>query len=99
MMDTMADMPGMEGMHHEMMPGMLTAAELKQLDKARGAAVDKLFLQYMIRHHQGALTMVEQTLAAPGAAQDDAVYKFMSDVSADQTTEIDRMTEMLDNMK
>jgi uncharacterized protein (DUF305 family) len=94
-----AGMPGMEGMHHEMMPGMLTADELQQLDRARGAEFDRLFLADMIRHHQGALTMVDQLLAAPGAANDDAVYKFVSDVSADQSTEIDRMTSMLENMK
>lgn len=81
--------------HAAMMPGMLTAAELAQLQRARGAAFDRLFLTLMIKHHAGALTMVDQLLAAPGAAQDDDVYKFVSDVNADQDTEIARMRLML----
>jgi uncharacterized protein (DUF305 family) len=88
-------MPGMEGMHHEMMPGMLTAAQLTQLDSARGAEFDRLFLTFMIQHHRGALTMVDQLFGSPGAGNDDAIFKFASDVSADQTTEIDRMNLML----
>jgi len=91
-------MPGMEGMHHAMMPGMLTAEQLQQLDAARGPAFDRLFLTFMIQHHRGALTMVDQLFGSTGAAQDDVVFKFASDVSADQTTEIDRMTTMLDAM-
>ncbi len=82
--------------HHAMMPGMLTAEELAQLDKARGTAFDRLFLTFMIKHHDGALTMVEQLLASPGAAQDDDVYKFAADVNVDQITEIERMTQMLE---
>jgi uncharacterized protein (DUF305 family) len=85
-------MPGMEHMH---MPGMLTAAQLIQLDQSRGREFDQLFLLYMIGHHQGALTMVKQLLATPGAARDDNVFKFISDMNADQTTEIKRMSGML----
>lgn len=93
-------MPGMDhsmpGMNHgAMMPGMLTAAQLKQLDAAAGVEFDRLFLTFMIRHHQGAITMVDELFAAPGAGQDDNVFKFASDVQADQNTEIDRMTSML----
>jgi uncharacterized protein (DUF305 family) len=84
-------MPGMD--HY--MPGMLTPAELARLDAARGPAFDRLFLEFMIRHHQGALTMVEQLLATPGAAQDGVVFRFAADVNADQTAEIDRMRPML----
>jgi uncharacterized protein (DUF305 family) len=84
--------------HAAMMPGMLTAAELAQLQGARGTAFDRLFLTLMIRHHAGALTMVEQLLASPGAAQDDEVYKFVSDVNADQDTEIARMRLMLESL-
>jgi uncharacterized protein (DUF305 family) len=86
----------MDGVEHDMlMPGMLNAEELAQLDKARGTAFDRLFLQFMIRHHEGALSMVEKLLGSPGAAQDEIVYKFASDVFADQSTEIDRMQKML----
>jgi uncharacterized protein (DUF305 family) len=40
--------------------------------------------------------MVAQLLAAPGAAQDGPIFRFAADVNADQTTEIDRMSRMLD---
>src|SRR5262249_27018071 len=53
-----------------LMPGMLTPAQMAQLDSARGAEFDRLFLTFMIQHHQGAITMVQQLLAVPGAAQD-----------------------------
>ena len=86
----------MSGMDHSaLMPGMLTGAQLTQLDSARGAAFDRLFLTFMIQHHRGALTMVDQLFAAPGALQDDLMYKFAADVSADQSTEIERMQKML----
>jgi uncharacterized protein (DUF305 family) len=79
-----------------MMPGMLTEAQMAQLDKARGVEFDRLFLIDMMQHHHGAITMVDTLLASPGAAQDEIVFKFSNDVQADQTTEIDRMQQMLD---
>jgi uncharacterized protein (DUF305 family) len=86
----------MNGMTHDMlMPGMLSPEELAALDKARGSAFDRLFLQAMIKHHGGAISMVDELLSSDGAAQDDVVYKFASDVYADQTTEINFMTKML----
>jgi uncharacterized protein (DUF305 family) len=81
--------------HEMMMPGMLTDQQMQRLDQARGGEFDRLFLTFMIQHHQGAVTMVSQLLASPGAAQDEAVYKFSSDIYADQTTEIERMQRML----
>src|SRR3954462_2003928 len=90
----------MQGMAEPMlMPGMLTAAQMQQLDSARGRDFDLLFLTFMIQHHQGAITMVQQLLAVPGAAQDGPIFRFASDVNADQTTEINRMTLMLDALK
>ena len=86
-------MPGMD--HPMLMPGMLTPEQMAQLDSARGPAFDRLFLRFMIQHHQGAITMVQQLLGVQGAAQDGLVFRFASDVNADQTTEIDRMTRML----
>jgi uncharacterized protein (DUF305 family) len=86
----------MNGMEHDMlMPGMLTDDELAQLDRARGPDFDRLFLQAMIRHHQGALQMVDELFASYGAAQDEIVFRFASDVYADQSTEIARMEKML----
>ncbi len=90
-------MPGMD--HPMLMPGMLTPEQLVQLDGARGPEFDRLFLEFMIQHHQGAITMVEQLIRAPGAAQDGPIFRFASDVSADQTVEIDRMNRMLNALK
>jgi len=89
----------MAGMDHPMlMPGMLTPEQMAELDAARGPEFDRLFLRFMIQHHQGAITMVDQLFSAPGAAQDGPVFRFAVDVHADQTTEIDRMNLMLDAM-
>ena len=86
----------MDGMEHDMlMPGMLNDAQLAALDTARGSEFDRLFLEAMIAHHAGAITMVDALFASTGAAQDDIVYRFASDVYADQTTEIERMGKML----
>jgi len=86
----------MNGVEHDMlMPGMLTAEDLAQLDKARSADWDTLFLKAMIRHHEGALKMVDDLFESYGAMQDDDVYKFVSDMYADQTGEIERMQKML----
>jgi uncharacterized protein (DUF305 family) len=85
-----------DGMKHDMlMPGMLTDAELAELGKARGKDFDRLFLIGMIKHHQGAIGMVEELFASHGAAQDDHVYLYASDVYADQQAEIERMQLML----
>jgi uncharacterized protein (DUF305 family) len=88
-------MPG--GMEHDMlMPGMLSDEEMAALDRARGPEFDRLFLEGMIRHHQGAIDMVDVLLKAYGAAQDEVVFKFANDVQADQSVEIDVMKHMLE---
>jgi len=89
-------MPGME--HPMLMPGMLTPEQLAQLDSARGPQFDELFLQQMIQHHRGAVTMVNQLIDAPRAAHDGLVFQIASDINADQSAEIDRMTRMLNAM-
>jgi uncharacterized protein (DUF305 family) len=83
------------GQHQHRMAGMLTAEQLKQLDEARGREFDRLFLTLMIQHHRGAVTMVEELFHSQGAALDDTVYKLASDISADQSSEIERMQKML----
>jgi uncharacterized protein (DUF305 family) len=89
----------MNGMEMDMlMPGMLTDEEMAALDKARGVEFDRLFLTGMIKHHGGAIEMVNELLAAQGAAQDEVVFKFSTDVFIDQTTEIERMTKMLNSL-
>ncbi len=87
-------MAGMDGFM--MMPGMLTEQQMAQLDAARGVEFDRLFLTFMMQHHHGAISMVQTLNNSPGAAQDEFVFKFSNDVQADQTTEIDRMQQMLD---
>ncbi len=86
----------MHGIEHEMlMPGMLSDEQMKQLDAATGTEFDHRFLTFMIQHHQGAVNMVAQLFGTTGAGQDEAIFKFASDVNVDQTTEIDRMQKML----
>ena len=86
----------MNGMEHDMlMPGMLTDEEMAALDRARGPEFDRLFLQGMIRHHQGAIDMVDTLFKSYGAAQDETIFKFANDVQSDQAIEINRMKEML----
>ena len=77
------------------MPGMLTDEEMESLAEADGVAFDRLFLELMIKHHRGALTMVENLLDQRGAAQDSQLFAFTSDITADQTAEINRMDAML----
>lgn len=90
----------MDGMEMDMlMPGMLSDEEMAALDKARGKEFDRLFLIGMIKHHAGAIQMVNDLNAAQGAAQDEVVFKFSTDVFADQTTEIERMTRMLNSLQ
>jgi uncharacterized protein (DUF305 family) len=85
-----------DGIEHDMlMPGMLSDEEMAALDRARGPEFDRLFLTGMIKHHQGAIDMVDVLFKSYGAAQDETVFKFASDVYADQSIEIDRMNQML----
>ena len=84
--------------HHEpggFMPGMLTPEEMAQLAAAKGKEFDRLFLQGMIKHHGGALTMVDELFKSPGAGQDGDIFAFASDVDADQRMEMERMYMML----
>ena len=78
-----------------LMPGMLMPEEMSRLAAATGPAFDTLFLEYMIRHHAGALVMVSQLFSTPGAGQESEIFAFASDVDADQRMEIDRMGAML----
>jgi uncharacterized protein (DUF305 family) len=81
--------------HEGMMPGMLTAEQMAELTAATGEAFDKLFLRYMIQHHEGALSMVDDLFKTPGAGQEGDINAFAADVDSDQRMEIDRMRAML----
>ena len=91
------DMGGMDmsSMAMPMMPGMLTAEQMKALAAADGPAFDHLFLTGMIQHHTGAQTMVKELFATPGAGQDPQLFDFSSDVDNTQQAEIDIMKHML----
>jgi uncharacterized protein (DUF305 family) len=88
--------PGEAHMHTMTMPGMVTPAQLAQLEAARGVVFDRLFLTFMIQHHEGAIDMVDALFASPGAAQDSDIFRFVTDVSADQADEIGAMAYMLE---
>jgi uncharacterized protein (DUF305 family) len=84
-----------QAMHEMLMPGMLTEAQMRQLDQASGPEFDRRFLTFMIQHHRGAVSMVKDLFASKGAGQDETVFKFANDVSVDQSTEVARMERML----
>lgn len=86
----------MAGADSAEMPGMATPEEMARLAAASGAEFDRLFLELMIRHHEGALVMVAQLFATPGAGQESQIFSVASEVDADQRMEIDRMRSMLD---
>ena len=77
------------------MPGMLTAEELAQLEGASGAEFDRLFLQYMIRHHEGAVVMVEELLTEGFGGQEPQLFQLAQHIELDQQVEIARMKRVL----
>jgi len=91
-------LPGPHALHEHgatPMPGMLSPEDMQKLAAAKGAEFERLFLEYMIKHHEGALVMVKELFNSPGAAQEAEVFAFASDVEADQLIEIRRMRGML----
>lgn len=83
------------GAHARMpMRGMLTPEQMKALAAAEGQTFDRLFLQGMIQHHQGALDMVRELMNTPGAGEEPALFDFTVSVVADQSAEISRMHDM-----
>ena len=89
--------------HHMMgttlMPGMLTTEEMDRLAASKGAEFDRLFLEGMIKHHSGAISMVHDLFATDGAGQTPEIFSYASDVDADQRMEIDRMESMLKELQ
>lgn len=81
--------------HHSLMPGMLTPEQMDALKKAKGAEFDRLFLTGMIQHHDGALIMVKELFASPGAGQDAELFNFATDVDNSQQAEIKIMRNLL----
>ena len=83
--------------HHEhhTMRGMATPEQMENLAGASATDFDRQFLTLMITHHEGALHMVEDLMAQPGAAYDPMLFEFTNDVTNDQSKEIERMHEVL----
>jgi uncharacterized protein (DUF305 family) len=77
------------------MAGMATPEQMAELSKSESADFDRLFLQLMITHHEGAVTMVEELLEQPGSAYDPVLFEFTTDVTNDQNAEIERMNVLL----
>jgi len=85
-----------DAMHmHHTMTGMATPEQMAELEAADGAEFDRMFLELMIEHHKGALTMVEDLLEQSGAAYEVVLFDFTTDITNDQTAEIERMVVML----
>ena len=89
------DHADMDGGGMAMMPGMLSVEQMHQLATASGEDFDRLFLEYMIQHHEGAITMVDVLFNTDGAGQESEIFQFASHVDADQRAEIARMNSML----
>ena len=98
----MGDMSGMSmsgSANDTLMPGMLTAAQMKALKFAKGKEFDRLFLAGMIQHHKGALEMVRDLFNTAGAGQDAEIFNFATDVDSGQRAEIRIMETMLEGTK
>jgi len=92
--ETVPDQHAMHQHDAKLMPGMLTPDQMAKLEAAKGQEFDKLFLEFMIQHHNGALVMVKELMSTPGAGQDSSVFQFAADVEADQSAEITRMRRL-----
>ncbi|NND54555.1 MAG: DUF305 domain-containing protein [Gammaproteobacteria bacterium] len=94
--ESVPDPTAHDAMHtHHTMAGMATPQQMADLAAAKGIDFDRLFLQLMITHHDGAVTMVEKLLEQPGSAYDPVLFEFAGDITNDQTTEIERMNALL----
>ena len=88
----------MGAIDHSKMKGMATKKQLSELQSAESTKFDQLFLKLMIAHHDGAVEMVRDLRKQPGSAYDSSLNEFASDVSNDQTVEIERMNKILVNL-
>lgn len=87
------------GSAHQMMPGMLNPTQMEALRNAKGAEFDRLFLEGMIQHHEGALVMVKDLFDTAAAGQDAELFNFSSDVDSGQRAEIRSMQTLLENLR
>ncbi len=90
--------PSEHEMHAMEMPGMVSPEQFARLGALRGPEFDRLFLDLMIHHHLGAIDMVDALFSSPGAGQDSDIFRFATDVAADQLDEISVMERILDRI-
>lgn len=83
---------------HTNMPGMLSQDQINELSEVKGSEFDRLFLEYMIEHHNGAVIMVNELFETDGAVQDEEAFRLAADIQVDQITEIERMRMMLEKL-
>ena len=94
--ESMPDPMAHDAMHTSLkMAGMATPEQMQKLATTQGINFDRLFLQLMITHHEGAITMVEELLEKDGSAYDPVLFEFTSDISNEQKAEIKRMLELM----
>ena len=82
-------------MHHHKMMGMATPEQMQQLSQSDSTDFDRMYLNLMIKHHEGAIDMVDRLNEYPGSAYDPQLYEFVSDLTNDQAVEIERMNGIL----
>ncbi|SHF66435.1 Uncharacterized conserved protein, DUF305 family [Fodinibius roseus] len=97
-LNLMIEIEGEPYTSYKKMHGVLSQEQIEELANARGPEFNRLFLEYMIEHHSGAVHMVEHLFATDGAAQDEEAFRLASDIQVDQRTEIDRMNLMLEQL-
>ncbi|MCR2834177.1 DUF305 domain-containing protein [Parerythrobacter lacustris] len=83
---------------HQGMAGMASPEQMAALAAASGTEFDRMFLTLMVAHHKGALDMVDDLFEQQGSAYDPVMYRFVNDVKADQSSEIDRMNKLLEGL-
>jgi len=76
-------------------PGMATPEQMAAMAAAKGIAFDRMFLERMIAHHEGAVTMAKKLLDSPGSAYDPVLFEFVNEVINDQKAEIKRMNALV----
>ena len=81
--------------HHHKMMGMATPEQMNKLEASNSTDFDRLYLNLMIRHHDGAIDMVDRLNEFPGSAYDPQLYEFVTDLENDQAVEIERMNGIL----
>ncbi|MFN4298038.1 MAG: DUF305 domain-containing protein [Brevundimonas sp.] len=83
-----------QGADHSTMAGMATPEQMARLAAAEGVDFDRLFLELMVAHHEGAIQMVDHLLSRSGSAYDPVLFEFVADIRNEQQGEIRRMTTL-----